>query len=171
MLLLATCKENEIYPVVPSIKFKDAYVLFDVNGDDSLIVLTITYKDGDGDIGLEDADTMPPFNFVGSPSNPKKNINTYYNNMYIDYYDYINGAYQPAITDLSNDTLRPSMRVPSLTPEGHHKAIRGDIEVRIFPSYATVSSDTVKLMVRIYDRALHESNIIETPDIYLYKRD
>jgi hypothetical protein len=114
---------------------------------------------------------MPPFNFVPDPDNPKKNTNRYYDNMHVEYLDYIDGEYVPAIKDFSTDTLRPTFRVPNLTPEGKHKAIRGDIQVKMFPSPYTISSDTIKLKIMIIDRQLHESNIVETPDIYLYRQD
>jgi hypothetical protein len=169
-VLFYGCKGNEIYPIVPSITLKDVEVLYKPDNTDSLLTLVISYKDGDGDIGLDPGDTFPPYNSnsLGPPPN-YPNTNRFYNNVWIDYYQKINGAYSRPMVPFTTDTIAFDVRVTNLTPEGSHKAIRGDISVL----FAALDqgyigrSDTIKLKVRLVDRALHVSNEIETPDLYL----
>jgi hypothetical protein len=172
MLLFTTCKESEIYPVIPQLVYKSSYVLFDQFNQDSLIVVKFAYYDGDGDIGLNAGDTFAPYNRVSDPNTPGKNINRYYDNCFARYYDYKNGRFVPTVNPNDvKDTIIYTFRIPSLTPEGKHKAIRGEMEILMFPSEYDDRSDTVQFKVSICDRALHESNTIETPPIYLYKTE
>jgi hypothetical protein len=174
VLLLSTCKKKEIYPSVPSIEYKDATFYMASDGTDSLMVLTFSFKDGDGDIGLNQQDTNPPFQAARDkynfPTNP------YYHNLHIDYYELIDNKYQQIIKDLDPDatppvfdTLRYQYRIENITPDGRHKAIRGDIEVKIFPSPHFDAKDTVKYEFFIYDRALNKSNRASSPPI-VWKR-
>jgi len=162
-VIINSCKTNEVYPVIPAIEYKSHYFIQNNNAKDSLIVLIFSFKDGDGDIGLGQADTLPPFNSVtDSIGNP---INKYYYNLYIDYFEQVNGKMQNVTNPFSSDTLRYSFRVQNLTPEGKHKAIRGEIEVKIEPSPYPSSRDTVMYSLYIFDRALNESNVTVTPPI------
>jgi hypothetical protein len=67
LLHLYACKPEEAaYDVVPAIQLLSTQLVQTEAGTDSLILLTLSYTDGDGDLGLTDADTAAPFNF-GSP--------------------------------------------------------------------------------------------------------
>ncbi len=134
------------------------------------MVLVFSFKDGDGDLGLTQADTMPPFNAVLDPLNNNKSLNPYYNNLYIDYLELIEGTFQNIVAPFTTDTLSYPFRFESITPEGRHKAIRGDIEVNIPPAPPQFNPhDTVMYRFFIYDRALHKSNVVETPAL-IWKR-
>lgn len=163
------CKGNEIYPIVPAIVFKDAYVLFDTSNT-AYVVVSFTYKDGDGDIGLDPNQTAPPYNTDSLGPN-KSNSNRFANNVWIDYYQNIGGVYSRPLFPLTNDTVNVDVRVGNLTPDGTHKAIRGEIQVQLnaLPKDYPNRSDTIKLKIRLVDRALHVSNEVETPDLYLMK--
>lgn len=138
-------------------------------GIDSVMTLIFTFKDGDGDLGLTQADTFPPYNPVLDPNNNNKSLNPYYNNLYIEYLESVDGIFQYVTAPFTTDTLNYAFRFESLTPSGRHKAIRGDIEVQISPSPYKNARDTVIYKFFIYDRALHKSNLIETPPI-VWKR-
>jgi hypothetical protein len=170
-LLLASsiiygCKQNEIYPVIPEIAFKDAYVLYDNTNTASEIVVTFTYRDGDGDIGLDDKDTLSPYN-PDTLGNNGSILNRFYYNVWGDYYYKSDGEYIKPVIPFTSDTIFRDVRVSNLTPEGKHKAIRGDIRITIFP--ISNFGDTAKIKVRLIDRALHVSNEVETPDLLLRK--
>lgn len=155
------CKGNEIYPIVPAIEFKQSYV-----ANATQIVLTFTYKDGDGDIGLNASDTFPPFQ--NDTLGPNKSLsNRFYNNIFIDYYGKFNGEYFKIVLPNTNDTINRDVRVGNLTPEGNHKAIRGEIKVNVLP--IIYAPDSFKLKVRLVDRALNVSNEVETPDMVLIR--
>ena len=63
-LLVCSCspKENQ-FTIEPKIQLESIVQLKDIMGKDSVIQLSISYSDADGDIGLSDSDTFPPFNF------------------------------------------------------------------------------------------------------------
>lgn len=168
--LVTACKKREIYSEIPVIEYKTAYFYQNAEGVDTLMVLVFSFKDGDGDLGLTQADTFPPFNAVLDTANNNKSLNPYYNNLYIDYFESIDGVFQNIVAPFTSDTLSYPFRFESLTPEGRHKAIRGDIEVNIPPAPLQFNPhDTVMYKFYIYDRALHKSNIVETPTL-IWKR-
>jgi len=154
IVLTMSCSKEVIYPVIPSIKFKSYEKLKSVTGKDSALKLTISYTDGDGDLGLRQEDIYPPFN-TGS---------IYYYNMYIYYYELIKGKWsEVTLTGFPNDTdtIRIKYRFPNLTPNAENKAIKGDIE-NTFDLPVRNSSTTIKLKFYIYDRMLHKSNTDST---------
>ncbi len=132
------------------------------DGKDSLLVLTFTYKDGDGDLGLNQSDTLSPFNPV--IDSVGKSLNPFYQNLHINYLEKYQGLFQ-AVTNPFNaaDTLTYAFRFESLTPDGRHKSIRGDIEVKISPNAYPNAADTTLYELYIYDRALHKSNVVQSP--------
>lgn len=173
MLLLVfaihSCKKKEIYPETPQIEFKSAAFIQNQNGIDSIMVLTFTFKDGDGDLGLNQSDTLSPFNAVTDSTG--KSINPYYNNIHFEYQESFNGVFK-YVTNPFNafDTLSYAYRFDNISPEGRHKAIRGDIEVKIGPNQLPSAADTVRYRFYIYDRALHKSNLAETPSLVWKRR-
>lgn len=163
IFLLPHCKEKEIYPVIPSIQYKSISFIENSLGLDSMMQLDFTFKDGDGDIGLDDGDTFPPFNpIVDSAGNSK---NKYYYNAYVYLYKQTNGVFYPVMRPFVNDTFFYAFRAMNITPDGRHKAIRGDIDITIEEPVLTNPGDTVKYVFYIYDRALHQSNWAESPPL------
>lgn len=166
--LLSACKGGEIYPVIPAIEFENAYLYTDTARRVTYVGLVFRFTDGDGDIGLEEKDTFPPFNIIRDPlDSNKKNINYYYNNLHIEYLEKRGGEYTYAINPFNGDTLRKEIRVMNITPEGKFKAIRGTIDVQFEPSVFDNRADTIKLRFKLLDRKLNESNTAESTDIIL----
>ncbi len=150
------CKRKEEFPDIPEIEF----ISFQKVPYDSLRgIITISYKDGNGDIGLASSDTFPPFN-------PESK---YYYNFLITYYELQNAkltevpivVYNPQTQEF--DTLSLSARVPILTPKGKVKAIEGLIRDTIFIYNPYSTFDTIKFDITLVDRALNESNHVSTP--------
>ncbi len=146
LLALATgCIKRETFPPEPVIKYKS----FGQFGDSASLVISFT--DGDGDIGLNDSDSDPPFN-TGSP---------YYHNLFLEYEELRQGVWTPVSLALP---LR--YRIPRITPTGQNKALEGEIAVAIaWPIVPDTAIDTVRFAVRLVDRALRESNRILTDPI------
>ncbi len=153
-LTMASCMKKESFPVTPEIVFEQMILEFDTGMYASRGYLTFSFRDGDGDIGLTDDMTQPPFD-TGS---------IYYYNLFIEYLEKRNGTYVKV--DL-NPTL--NARIPYLTPDDPNKAIRGLITDTL-PLNPMPVYDTVKIRFRICDRALHLSNLDSTPPIILKKR-
>ena len=154
LLFLSSCMKKETYPDIPEIAFQNFTTEFDTGKYAKRGFLTISFKDGNGDIGLRTDQTNPPFN-PGS---------IYYYNYIIDYYEKQNGTFVKIALDPSYNA-----RIPYLTPNDLNKAIKGIIVDTLMlnpmPQY-----DTVKFKFYIYDRALHQSNVDSTPPIILRRR-
>lgn len=167
--LISGCQKFEEYPVEPHIAFDHFTLLVDtvIENDTAKAItnrgiLAISYTDGDGDLGLNNYDTLPPFN-QGSP---------FYYNIIVKYFEKQNGVFVqvPILNpDGSLDTIHFNGRFPYLTPSGVHKAIRGIIYDTLPVNNQSSTFDTIKFKVFIYDRALHQSNLIETPEIVVLK--
>lgn len=156
-LLLTGCLKTEEFPPEPAILFKS----FEQFGDSAS--LTITFTDGDGDIGLSQGDTLAPFHLGGA----------YYNNMVLEYHLLEAGTWE--------FKFAIGARIPVITPTGQNKALEGEIARAIQaiqipgtplqPWYNGLSDadagDTVRFDVRINDRALHTSNMATTGNIVL----
>lgn len=159
MLMLGACMEREEYPPEPIIQFKAFYKLVDGSGIDNRGILEFTYTDGDGDIGLYDYDTIPPYDY----------------NLFVKYYEQQNGVFKEVFLTYEDpftgdiDTVNLNARIPILTPTGKNKAIKGTIQDTLFINNYESHYDTVKFEVYIKDRALNESNTIETPPIIIDK--
>jgi hypothetical protein len=159
-LVNSSCRRDEDFSEIPEIEYKGMVKIF--NPTLELYdrgVLSITFKDGDGDIGLASSDTFPPFD-PGS---------RYYYNLIITYFELQNGkevevpllSWNPDTQEY--DTLSLSARVPVLTPAGKNKAIKGEIQDTIFIYNFNSTFDTIRFDVVLVDRALHESNTVSTP--------
>ncbi|MBI3134533.1 MAG: hypothetical protein HYZ14_07620 [Bacteroidetes bacterium] len=151
LLLLSSCFKKEQYPIEPVIS--DAQF---VNMTDSAVV-TFSFTDGDGDIGLNDAEMDPPFD----------SSSYYYYNLYLDYYekDDANGWQQGL--DLAGDPISFKYRIERIEVKGKQRGMKGTIDVALsdFQNPFSTQSDTIKFSIKLIDRALHESNVIETGEI------
>lgn len=136
--IVAGCKKSDEYSDVPAITFKSLTIQKSPGSAfDSVATLVISFTDGDGDIGTRSYDGVP-------------------NNFIVTEYDKKNGVWVLDSTDLSG-------HLPYLTPTGNNKALRGDIETAVGLPFS-VTNDTIRFEVFIYDRAMHKSNTITTPE-------
>ena len=165
IIFLAACQDKIEYPIEPAITFQGlSYVM---NADSTLtgdVVLSIGYTDGDGDLGLNDADTLYPF----GPNDP------HYYNMIIDYLKWNGSAFVE--TPLLNwnsqtqtfDTVSFNARFKRLVFTDEVISISGTFEYKMRVYNPLSPNDTIKFKVHIIDRALHESNTIETDMIHFH---
>lgn len=165
IFVLVACQEKMEYPIEPHITYEGlAYVM---NADSTLtgeVVLSIGYTDGDGDLGLDDADTLYPF----GPNDP------HYYNMIIDYLKWNGSAFvetplldwNPQTQDF--DTVSFNARFKRLVFNDEAISISGTIDYKMMVYNPFSPNDTVKFKVHLIDRALHESNTIETDMIHFH---
>lgn len=154
-LFLYSCKKHEVYPITPHIEFFKFTKIPTINNIDSKGILNISFTDGDSDIGLKPEDTTGSFK-VGSP---------YYYNFYIDYYEKQNDSFVKIDLPLTNNS-----RIPYIEPDEAERGIKGNIEIELFINNILSKYDTIMFKAFIYDRALHKSNVIETPEIVIKKK-
>lgn len=155
LLIAASCAEDEHFPPEPQIQYLSMTKIPSALGVDDKGVLKIYFTDGDGDLGLADGDTFPPFD----KSSP------YYYNFFITYYEKQHGNY--IAVDLP---VTFNSRIPVVNPSGDNKAIKGEIEIELFINNPFSLFDTIMFEAYIADRALHNSNVIRTPDIIIRKK-
>ena len=167
-LFFLACQKPVEYPVEPKIAYEGFTYLFDA---DSTFtgegILAFSYTDGDGDLGLDDTDTMAPF----GPGD------AHYYNMVIDYLKCVNGEFvkTPLLSwnaiAQSYDTVSFNARFVRLRDTDNPRAISGTMRYTMPVRNPLSPDDTIKFEIRILDRALHESNVILTDPIYTGCRD
>ena len=150
--LLSSCFKKEEYPIEPAISY-DSYSF---NGDS--LNLTFNFTDGDGDIGLNDHDTITPYD----------TSSFFQYNLYIHYFEkddqngWVNGM------NLSGDTVIFTYRIEPIITKGKTKGIKGKMDVNLTHLYYNTlsnQSDTIKYSIQLIDRALNKSNIVESAEI------
>ncbi len=137
LFAVAGCKKEDDISPIPAITFKSLIV--GNNGiRDTAAILTFSYIDGDGDLGVLSDQTTEPYNLK------------------IATYERVNGTF---VYLINQDGY-----IPNLTPKARNKSISGDItDILQLPLNKT--NDTLHYEVYIVDRAGNESNKIITPDI------
>lgn len=162
-LMLFSCRPVEEYPLEPVISYGGFTYL--MNADSTFSgkgVLSIRYTDGDGDLGLGQSDTVPPFHVGGA----------YYYNMFVRYFRLVDGVFveTPLLSwnqqEQHYDTLTFNARFPRLLDSETPKPISGTIDYAIDVANPFSPSDTIMFKVRIADRALRVSNEVESDVIF-----
>ena len=162
-----SCQKPVEYPIEPHIAYEGFTYLF--NADSTFSgegIVSFSYTDGDGDLGLDDSDTLPPFGFHDA----------HYYNMEVDYLKCVNGEF--VVTPLLSphvptsptdtvlwDTITFNARFHRLRDNDDPKAISGMMDYRLMVKNPFSPNDTIKFAIRILDRALHVSNTIQTDAI------
>lgn len=155
LILMNSCRKIEQLPPIPSIEYK-SFVIFDttdiLGNKQKAGRLKFTFKDGDGDIGMQ----------------PPTAEQTDTNDLFISLYRKTGGEMVPA---LPNDPLMPSTyRLPYIEREGQNKILKGTISVTFLYLQYSVA-DTIMYDFYIKDRALHESNVASTNEIIVSKNN
>lgn len=151
LFLVWGCGKESDLPPEPEIEF----VSFEIREVDETNhgFLTISFRDGDGDIGLDPLDTFPPHD----PGNK------YYNNLFLDLYYKINGEWVP--WEPAEPGLDYHTRIADITPEGRNKALEGEIEYNL-GYFEVIEGDTMMFEIYLVDRELNYSNIVQSDEIY-----
>lgn len=162
-LAVLSCQKPVEYPIEPKIAYEGFAYLF--NPDSTFSgegVISFSYTDGDGDLGLDDTDTLSPFGFNDA----------HYYNMLIDYLKCVNGEFvkTPLLSWNAQtqcyDTVTFNARFKRLRDSEEPRAISGTMDYTLPVQNPFSPNDTIKFEIRILDRALHESNVIQTDPIF-----
>jgi|GEM_PF-1304851 len=211
VLVFNSCKKQPDFSNVPQISFETMkqYRTTGSNPEDSILI-TLSFQDGDGDLGLGQGDTLSPYNLYNittdSAGNPIKygskpgmppynqndqcnpyhiyydtttkvndtllvSINPHYFNYHVVFLKKVGSNYD---TISSCPILNFCGRFPVLSPTNYSGALQGDLTITLYSDFSDpnpiapefdLKGQTVKFRIYIEDRALHQSNIIETTDI------
>ncbi len=145
-LILAACNKVESYDNNPFILESSYELEKNASGFDTGLVLKFTYTDGDGNVGLRDADTVPPYD----------------KNVMIDYYEKQNGVFTKILIPGTSDTLNFNSRIKEF---GVGNPTKAEVSVKI--NIGVVIADTVRFDFYILDKDLNRSNKKSTGPIGL----
>ncbi len=149
---MTDCKKIHVYPNIPAITYDDFTIKDTIDALDNHIyqgTLSFDFVDGDGDIGLRDADTTAPFD------------STYYYDLYITEF------YAQNDTFFQSDPVVPlNYRIPYVAATGQNKTLKGTVKINIIYNIP-ITKDTLYYTFYIYDRAFHKSNVEKTPIVIL----
>ncbi len=151
LFIQSSCSKENIYPIEPVL----TYTGFVYPEASEKGVLVLGFTDGDGDIGLSQEDTLPPYHSGGGN----------YHNFFIELYTKEDGIYRKVT--FPDTTFTFNSRIPRIILDGKSKAIKGELEYTFDLSIMRpfLQSDTIRIEAQIVDRALHQSNMVQTPDI------
>ena len=160
LLFVFGCKKDEPESEAPIITFIDA----NLSSSETSAIINFEFFDKDGDLGLTQDENSGAFEY----------------NVFVDYYEKINGAWQlksPIIIfdpDIklpdggTYDSASTNVRMPYLENEAQ-RTLQGDIRVSfLFDKIAfneTAGPDTFRYEFYIKDRALQNSNVITTTEL------
>jgi hypothetical protein len=145
----ASCIKRKEFPNEPIIKYLDFIQTKDT------AYLRFSFTDGNGDLGLDQADTLSPFEIKGS---------NYYN-VYIKYFERVNGAFKEISLSAPYN-----YRFKRISSPGRSKALEGEMKIKIpAPYYSPLlePGDTVKYEFYIKDRTLNSSNTESTGPVII----
>lgn len=165
MVMQSCTKSNNASPI-PMLEYKDYSKLKTNAGKDSLVIINMTFEDGDGDIGLSESDSFPPFRF-GSPN---------FYNLLVEFYTIDNDKPRKITSQflqdpITGDTVNFNQRISNITPEGRDKYINGRIKLltpfQTVLDYSMPLPDSVYYTITLQDRSLNNSNTVQSPVIVL----
>ena len=147
LTLFFACKKRESFSDIPYLEFRH-YELKDsvdaLGNITKLCELHIYFTDGDGDIGLFESDTIAPYDY----------------NLFVNYFE----MHQDSLIFI--DTTPPfHVRIPILTPAGQNKSLKVDLKYDVDVTYR--NSDSIKFELKLFDRALNESEWVSSPLIII----
>jgi len=154
LLAHTACQKKEDFPDTPQIAFLDFTKIQNGSSVDNKGILSVSFTDGDGNIGLAEGDTLSPYN-PGSP---------YYYNFYIKYYERRKGTL--VLVDLPSPQ---HARIPPIVGTSGNKPTKGTIDIELFINNYSSPYDTILFEAWIYDKDLQQSNVIRTPEIIINK--
>lgn len=153
-IFVISCQTFEDFPPEPSISYNDFQLFIDTISGAQHGVLFINYIDGDGDIGLDQSDTMPPYHFGGD-----------------FHYNLLVQLFELKQNELVKNDADFNARIPPLIDKEQTKSIQGVIEYEmlLWDAVSEHLSDTIQFRVQLIDRALNMSNEISTPYIVRWR--
>jgi hypothetical protein len=183
-ILLIACERPPEFSNTPQIEFRSIRYIDYTGPRKDTILIEITFKDGDGDLGLSGTDTAAPFNFriTGATRGPNgdtlellTNLNHY--NFFCEFFVKRGNSFQ-RVLDFNPDDGIPYQvpvnpfyyRFPILNPDFKKGPLEGSLSIAIenaffqrFDGTGTFEpTDSLKLQIYIKDRALNNSNVVES---------
>lgn len=142
-VLLAACLPQPVYPDEPAIEF----LTFSLDSTGSA-VLALHFTDGDGDLGLDQTDTLPPFCATCD----------HHFNLRCEYDELRDGIWTHIELNPLEGQVPFYYRIPRVEPTGTNPALSGVIEIDMNTWSLQSDYDTLRFRMVLEDRALNLSN-------------
>lgn len=142
VVIYSACVKKKNYSQSPEIEFK-SFVPYSGDTAD----LTITFSDGNGDIGKAQEDQT------------KNMFMTYY------YFDTLTSKYVGFYKPELNDTIRLDYTIRKPLEDYNGKPITGEVSVRINEYRHSKKIKKIKYVIYILDNANNKSNVLTTPEL------
>ncbi|MFO7863344.1 MAG: hypothetical protein R6U85_05045 [Salinivirgaceae bacterium] len=155
MFFLHACIQTDKMDVVPEIVFVEAsseYCTDALGNENKCVKLRFDLFDGDGNVGLTDSDTLPPF------------VDEFRHNFYFDVFELHDGQIVPW-----NQQAVNYFNIPNLEPQGQNKSLTARVTIDIQFSPSQLLSDSIYIHFYVYDRAFNQSNTDSTHMLYFTK--
>jgi hypothetical protein len=151
LFVAVSCVDEKQFSDVPFLRYEGLSwekIQVDGFGEVDRLRIKLYMTDGDGDVGLEDDQTSPPFD-ADSP---------YHYNLWIRYLE------KQADSLVEIQSAEFSARLPNLTPDGQNKTLEAVVEYDI--DLTQSAADSVQFYFTLVDRSLQLSNEVSTGVIY-----
>ena len=147
-LLQAACNKVPLYPDEPILTEGSFELLKNSIGQDTAVLIKFKFTDGDGDLGLTAADTIPPYD----------------KNLFVAYFQKVDGKFEKIVLPGSTDTLNFNSRIRDYDITGANAA---QAEVSLNINISVVLADTILFEYYLRDKARNISNKLSTGPIAL----
>ena len=147
-LLQAACNKVPLYPDEPILTEGSFELLKNSIGQDTAVLIKFKFTDGDGDLGLTAADTIPPYD----------------KNLFVAYFQKVDGKFEKIVLPGSTDTLNFNSRIRDYNITGANAA---QAEVSLNINISVVLADTILFEYYLRDKARNISNKLSTGPIAL----
>ena len=158
LCLAVSCNDGPKFEDTPYLEWRSSEYEIDPSNNNSKVIMTTYFTDGDGDVGRDKSD-------FDCETEYEEFIQDF--DMFIRYFEKVSGTYKEVFPV---DSCLPFHNyLPDLTPEGQNKTLEGEIELRFnytgLPSNANV--DSVKFELVLQDRSGKMSNVAFSPAIFI----
>jgi hypothetical protein len=147
-MLQAACNKVPLYPDEPILTDGSFELLKNSIGQDTAVLIKFKFTDGDGDLGLTAADTIPPYD----------------KNLFVAYFQKVDGKFEKIVLPGSTDTLNFNSRIRDYNITGANAA---QAEVSLNINISVVLADTILFEYYLRDKARNISNKLSTGPIAL----
>lgn len=168
-----TCYQKPKFPLAPTIRFEKIgnQTAFDTLtlAKEDVVTISLFFQDGDGDLGLNQGDTLPPFQEFEDANRTR--INPNFTNYKVEVFEVIGSEEIPFVFP-DADKLGFNGRFPRLQEEGKANPLEGTLNYRLRfrQNNRNIRPNTLlKFRVRILDRSLNISNEAVTDTVRIKK--
>ncbi len=147
-MLQAACNKVPLYPDEPILTEGSFELLKNSIGQDTAVLIKFKFTDGDGDLGLTAADTIPPYD----------------KNLFVAYFQKVDGKFEKIVLPGTTDTLNFNSRIRDYNITGANAA---QAEVALNINISVVLADTIMFEYYLRDKARNISNKLSTGPIAL----